>query len=872
MTILGTRRAKTMLMAASAALALVPAIAQAQQSKPATFDIQAEDLGTALTELARQSGREIYFSADLTRGKKAPRLHGQMPVERALQRLLANTGLRYRMNGSGSIIVEIAAGNEPTAADGAAPSADSSTPASSDIVVTGTNIRGANPTSPVTTITRRDIDRSGYIGISDLAASLPQNFGGGASQTVNSGFTRGGSQYNQSLGTAFNLRGLGPGATLTLLNGRRVAPAGRGTFVDITAIPLAMVQRVDVLTDGASAIYGSDAVGGVVNIITNDRFDGAETRLQAGTVTSGGRQEYSASQVIGRNWATGNLTLGVDYSRQTPLLGRDRSYAATRSGDDYLLPSQSEVSGVLGFRQKIGETVEFGVDALYSTRGYARNDGSVPSYFQEGRSRSVSLTAFATVDVFSDWQIRAGTDFSRSPNRTSVTGGGVVTPEWDSYRNLSGDIVANGTLFRLPGGGVKLAAGGSYRSERSTFNSPPTLEKDSRSVTSLFAELSVPIFSEENSVPGFRSLTIQAAGRYDRYSDVGKTINPKLGVKWSPVKHFSLRASYSESFRAPYFYETSGGNYSFLLDLPDPKSTRPDGLTTALVYYGTNPNLKPETAKTYTIGADWTPPLGRSTRISINYFNIQYRGKIVDLSADALFQVLPQEDVYRAYIDRNPSDDTVRNLIMSVPTGVTDFNKFIFNRTDVDNILSEYKIGAICDCRIQNAASLNVRGFDLQMSSSFSAGGGVLDLTFQGTLYTNYSRKVTADAPAVKLLNTVFNPIDFKARAGAFWSNARLTFGGYVNYANSYRDPGDGVYSLGGPLKAWTTVDLQASYLLGSAQGKRLADGLTIALSVNNALDTDPPHVHAAPMQLGYDPENASPRGRFVAVSLTKKW
>jgi outer membrane receptor protein involved in Fe transport len=742
-----------------------------------------------------------------------------------------------------------------------------------DIVVTGTNIRGANATSPITVISQQDIDRSGYIDISELAASIPQNFGGGASQTVNGGFTRGGSQYNQGLGTAFNLRGLGPGSTLTLLNGRRVAPAGRGTFVDITAIPLSIIKRIDVLTDGASAIYGSDAIGGVVNIITDDRYEGAETRVQAGTVTSGGRQEYALSQTFGKSWETGNITAALDNTRQTPLLGRDRDFNSTgRSDDDYLLPKQNEVSAFAAARQELASDVDVGADALFSTRHFERNDGTVPSFFTSGRQKSFALSAFMKAALSPGWDARAGFDYSRSALRSTTvfSGGGEASPS-DHYDNLAGDLVVNGRVLPLPGGDIRVAIGGSYRRERSHFDSPPTVQDDSRKVASLFGELNVPIVSERNQVPGFYRLTAQVAGRYDHYSDFESTFNPKFGVNWLPVERLSLRASYSESFRAPFFYELQGGNSAFLFDFPDPKSERADGLTTAIVYLGTNPDLKPETAKTFSTGIDWSPSIGESTRISLNYFNIHYRGKITDLSTDALFQFLPREDIYGAYVSRNPSDQTITNLIQSLPLGITDFNQFIFNRTDIANLLTEYQFGAICDCRIQNAAALKVAGFDLQLASEFALGRGKLDLTFQGTLYTKYDRSVTADAPSAALLDTVFNPIDFRARTGAFWSDDHVTVGGFINYSDSYDDPGDGLYTAGGKLRSWTTVDLQAGYDFGKGR-QNLLGGSRVALSINNLFDTDPPHLHATPLQLGYDPENASPRGRFVALSLSKQW
>src|SRR4051794_34192169 len=96
------RRAGQVLLTTCAAIALTPAIAKAQTVDQVQYNIHARDLGTALTELARQSGREIYFSSELTRGLRAPKISGQLTVEQALDRLLEGTGLTYRLNSSGA--------------------------------------------------------------------------------------------------------------------------------------------------------------------------------------------------------------------------------------------------------------------------------------------------------------------------------------------------------------------------------------------------------------------------------------------------------------------------------------------------------------------------------------------------------------------------------------------------------------------------------------------------------------------------------------------------------------------------------------------------------------------------------------------------
>ncbi|HSR97801.1 MAG TPA: TonB-dependent receptor, partial [Kofleriaceae bacterium] len=140
-------------------------------------------------------------------------------------------------------------------------------------------------------VTREDLDASGRAELGDILQALPSQTNGGNAQ-VNAGGDG---------TTRINLRGLGVARTVVLLNGRRMVSGGRGAdaAVDLNAIPLAAIERVEVLKDGASAIYGADAVGGVVNLVTRPKFDGADVSLLTSTSEHGDGTEYDASFVTG---------------------------------------------------------------------------------------------------------------------------------------------------------------------------------------------------------------------------------------------------------------------------------------------------------------------------------------------------------------------------------------------------------------------------------------------------------------------------------------------------------------------------------------------------------------------------------------------
>ena len=116
------------------------------------------------------------------------------------------------------------------------------------------------------------------------------------------------------------MRGLGPGTTLTLVNGERQPGGGiLGAFTDISSIPSSAIERIEILSDGASALYGSDAIGGVVNIILRKDLEGAETRARFSTA-SGDADETQVAQLFGTRWSRGHALLGYQYSNRDPLL------------------------------------------------------------------------------------------------------------------------------------------------------------------------------------------------------------------------------------------------------------------------------------------------------------------------------------------------------------------------------------------------------------------------------------------------------------------------------------------------------------------------------------------------------------------------
>ncbi|MCO7224009.1 TonB-dependent receptor [Pleionea sp. CnH1-48] len=199
------------------------------------------------------------------------------------------------------------------------------------IVITGSHIKRIDQEGahPITVIDRDYIDGSGATSTFELLQLSAFNGGGTFNEQSTQGFTPG--------SAAFDLRGLGPDKTLVLVNGRRLpihpfGSAGATPFVDINTIPVAMIQRIEILKDGASAAYGSDAIAGVVNIITYKGFKETKVSALVGDTSDGGGAEQRVSFTTGASGEDYELGVAVEVSHRDEILGGDRDYASTLLG------------------------------------------------------------------------------------------------------------------------------------------------------------------------------------------------------------------------------------------------------------------------------------------------------------------------------------------------------------------------------------------------------------------------------------------------------------------------------------------------------------------------------------------------------------
>jgi len=317
-------------MACSAALA-----AQAQAA-PGRIDLPAGELTTALNTLAKQSGTQLVYRADQLKGRRTSGVQGATTTDQALDRLLQGSGFQARRDSSGAVLI-VQADAAPRRAPAPRPAPQEAPPGGGaaqaeepvtqleTLQVTGSRIPRAQieGPAPITVVTAEQIQAAGFTSVPDVLRSLSQNSGSvqGQQNTTSAQSTPG--------AQAVDLRGLGPNHTLVLINGRRTADFplplnGRSNFTDIGNIPLGMIDRIEVLTGSASAVYGSDAMAGVINFILKKSTDGTIIDYRYGDTERGGGESHRLTLTAGFERDDFSGIVGLELLDKRPLWGFER--------------------------------------------------------------------------------------------------------------------------------------------------------------------------------------------------------------------------------------------------------------------------------------------------------------------------------------------------------------------------------------------------------------------------------------------------------------------------------------------------------------------------------------------------------------------
>ncbi len=310
-----------------AVLALTGPGAQAESDEMLTLDIKPQKAGAALIQLGMSSGMQIMFAEGAGSQVEVEGLQGEYRLEEALAALLTDTGLEYKFASEELVVVqEVEEDDEPEPADDAPREYDE--PVELDPqTVTGSRLEQGDPTALIYAFTAEEISRRGVSNLEELFRTLPW-----ALSTINTQSNMGGRQANLfedtdvylgdlGLGSStVNLRALGSANTLVLINGRRVAGlAGyEEDLINLLNIPLSAIERVEIQLDGSSAVYGADAIGGVVNFITKKNYRGVSASIR-NEFSETDADKSNASIQVGYAWGSGNMTATVSRDTSKPI-------------------------------------------------------------------------------------------------------------------------------------------------------------------------------------------------------------------------------------------------------------------------------------------------------------------------------------------------------------------------------------------------------------------------------------------------------------------------------------------------------------------------------------------------------------------------
>jgi iron complex outermembrane receptor protein len=867
-----------------------------------------------------------------------------------------------------------------------------------EIVVTGTLVRGlAPPGTNVVGVTAADIKASSATTVSELVTDVPQFGSFNDFQTISGG----GNFITTNRPNLRNLPGFtttGTSSTLMMVDGNRVVGMGiSSTTPDADFIAPGIIERVDIVPDGGSALYGSDAVAGVLNFVTMKRFDGVKVDARYGFGEN--YHTFDANATIGKSWDTGSIWVSYNHVRNDAIFGRDRSYnftpfsvvdglqvrdlecaapnlrvaaspggatalygslsAAARGtvnvcdqvGDASMFPKQTRQSVYAGLNQQLSDAIELDLRAFYyqkdSEFSLGQYSGSVnlgPSFlaafgfvsspfnvnltgspfetkavnFALGPNYSsvqdLTLNAWGfrptvTADLGGGWRLRTTLGYSESEteSRTGrLASAATVAAEvasgrfnpfapltasaaevatltnFETYgmakqRQFNARAIVDGELFELPGGRLKVAAGIEYLSEGYQARKGDTVPANylqirrsdqSRNVKSVFGEIVAPIFGGGDGP----SLVVSAAGRYDDYSDVGGTFNPKFGATFKPVDWVSLRGAWGKSFVAPSMADSSvadptvvnwieGATLNFIAPpavLAANGFPAVGGTQKIIFLLGANPGLKPQTAKTWSLGFDVQPPFIPGLRLSGTYYNLEYKNII------QLVPFINQQQFFSLYAPLAFTLNTAANPITQAQLdALIGSAGSIVGNSCAPTPTCVY---GIQDVRKRNLGGFKQDGIDFSVDYRTDTGFGGVDFSIGGTKVLSRKNQSATGQPFVD--ETQYSEFKLRSSVGADVGNFRAQ--AVWNHNAGY----DLVVPVGvvgqTSVGSFNTFDLFLKYAFP-------ADGplgeMDLTVNVNNVFNKYPPVYYGGDIvrnQRGF--RNGNTLGRLVQVGLSKKF
>ncbi|WP_191229323.1 TonB-dependent receptor plug domain-containing protein [Aurantiacibacter xanthus] len=521
-------------------------------------------------------------------------------------------------------------------------------------------------------------------------------------------------------------------------------------------------------------------------------------------------------------------------------------------------------------------------------------DGEV--YYTYGRDEACNYCQLGTNINLAALQYQIDIGAINPLNNVDRLGGEVISRFTGDNIQRSGNglddfvIKINGPLFALPAGDVRAAVGGEhnqvYNYNINGANRPYTNEfvldtdetssRGKRTIKSAFAELYIPIIGDAMNVPLVQSLTVSAAVRYDHYSDVGSTTNPKFSATWKISDALSLRGSWGTSFRAPNLPDvnptaiSSGGAFPFFYTGADPRF--PQGPISVGYVTGANPDIKPESATNWQIGFDFEP-LDR-LRLSATYYNIAYEDRI---AGPDVFGAFFNPTTYPDYLGYAQFIFPINNPATCVNGDLSTYDPVLggyLGRTllYVNGLNDPCSIDVLLDGRNTNLAATRQDGIDAQIDYFHPTPWGGLSFNLAANAVLSNEQQVVEGEPFIDRTGFYSSPIKWRGRGSVGVNYGRFNatlFGNYTGaYTNDQAVNAQNQAIAPVEIDPYVTLDLSLGYRGdGFGSGSGFVKSYRAGINIQNLTDRDPPLVFTTGGV--FNPTYSNPFGRTFTFTLS---
>jgi iron complex outermembrane receptor protein len=971
-------------------LALSPCMAQTHE-----FNVPAQSATTGIPEFARQAGIQILVAEKAVHGQRTAAVIGTFSVQDGLSKLIAGTRLVLGRVDSQSITLlselpnsdppksavspdaKEASGTSgpPIAPTGATNDQNRNSPSNEagtnraaqleEVTVTGSRLPHAakDGAQEVKLYTRQNIEQSGQTTVADFLNTLPE-----ASVSVseaNEGF-------NSPFSTTVQLHGLPLGTTLVLINGRRIEESGitGGAYFDLNNLPLAALERIEVLPQGSSAIYGADAIAGVVNIILRTKFSGFEANAKYGAAS--GTDETAANVAWGKVWDRGSVSVVGSFQTRSELIGSDRSLTATSDytayggidgrvyecnpGNVFTIDGSILPGGTSSFAavspSATGNPKQTGFNGTYGSLNKCdlnHYSTIIPATQREGLLVQANYKVTPSIDLFSElllsrrqelnassppgmfgqpgftpFTVASSNPFNPFGETVGVTelftsvgrtenhfdqvfvrpligmrGSFLDSWEWEvagwesadtfhrtlgplrnhaavqnalnsadptmaldpfvagspgspqllqsllyQYREVySGQLLAanafvRGPVLELPTGHIDAVVGAEFNHNKSDYElfADPVFSAARNTFTrgshSVFGEVKIPIVGNRGGPQAGDVLSVTLADRYDHYDDFGSKSTPQFSAEWRPLESLLVRGSYGKAFKAPTLNELDQQQATFDERLIDPLTGQP---VIASVTFGGNPKLRPETGQSRTLG-------------------FVYSDRVSGLEVSVTNWKIDEIDSIQAF---NSPQTLVDNASL-FPGAVVRNSAGVI--TQVNSLF-------------ENFGRLDVEGMDYKVTYNFQSRLGTFRPAVTATQTYRYTEALTPGSPSINAVSVANDNVEFaprwKGSATLDWNLNQFRMHLDGRYVGKYQD-----YDSTDIIGNFWLCDLNLRYSIGQLflQAPRSLESSYIELGGVNIFNRLPQYSNFGFGGVGFDPNEADIRGRFLYVQVGLKW